>query len=188
MKNNAPVKTKGSTQKITALFVALALMSPLAFADSKKKYDYARVVSVEAITKTIRVSTPRQECWQAQVPHYKQAKQRSATPTIIGAVIGGLIGNELGNNPDARKGGLLVGSILGGSIGRDIGRRNARPGHLYYTTEQQCETYQDYHEEERISGYQVDYKYHGNMYHTRTRNHPGERIKVSVTVTPVEEY
>lgn len=188
MKNKTAIKTKNSMKKITALFVAATLATPLAFAGYKDKHDYARVVSVEPITKTIRVSTPRQECWQEQVSHYEHAKQRSATPTIVGAVIGGLIGNELGNNSDARKGGLLVGSILGGSIGRDIGRKTAGPGQQYYTTEQQCETYQDYHQEERVTGYHVGYKYHGNVYHTRTQNHPGDRIKVRVTVTPIEEY
>jgi len=187
---------KNTTKKITAFFsaitVATTLMPPAAFAGHKANHDYARVVSVEPITKNIRINTPRQECWQEQVSHYQPAKQRSATPTIVGAIVGGLIGNELGNNNDARNGGILVGSVLGGSIGRDIGRdigrKSAGPGHQYYTTEQRCETYQNYHQEERITGYHVSYKYHGNIYHTRMQSHPGDRIKVRVTVTPVKGY
>jgi len=183
---------KNTTNKMTALFAAItmttALAAPAALAGHKANHDYARVVSVEPITKTIRINTPRQECWQEQVSRYEQPKQRSATPTIVGAIVGGLIGNELGNNNDARNGGILVGSVLGGSIGRDIGRKSAGPGHQYYTTEQRCETYQNYHQEERITGYHVGYKYHGNIYHTRMQNHPGKRIKVRVTVTPVDGY
>jgi len=183
---------KTTTKKLTALFIATTiaatLTTPAAFAGHKANNDYARVVSVEPITKNIRVSTPRQECWQEQVSHYEQPKQRSSTPTIVGAVIGGLIGNELGHHNDAKKAGIFVGSVLGGSIGRDIGRKSAGPGHQYYATEQRCETYQDYHDEERIMGYHVGYKYHGNIYHTRTQNHPGKRIKVRVTVTPIENY
>lgn len=183
MKNKTPIKTK-----ITALFVAATLATPMAFAGHKSNNDYAHVTRVEPITKTIRISTPRQECWQEQVSHYDRPAPRSATPTLVGAIIGGLIGNEVGHHKDAKKAGVLVGAVLGGSIARDFSRRSAGPGHQYYTTEQRCETYQDYHEEERITGYHVSYKYHGNIYHTRTNNHPGERIKVRVTVTPIEEY
>ncbi len=183
---------KNTTKKMTALIAATAittaLTAPTALAGHKANNDYARVVSVEPITNTIRINTPRQECWQEQVSHYEQPRHRSATPTIVGAIVGGLIGNELGHNKDAKKGGILVGSVLGGSIGRDIGRKSAGPGHQYYTTEQRCETYQDYHEEERITGYHVGYKYQGNIYYTRMQNHPGKRIKVRVTVTPLDGY
>lgn len=181
---------KNVTKKTTVLLLAASLASPAAFAGHKNKhnYDYARVVNAEPITKIVRTSVPRQECWDEQVSHYQEPRHRSATPTIVGAIVGGLIGNELGNNKDAKKGGILVGSVLGGSIGRDIGRKHAEPGHHYYTTEQVCKTYQDYHEEERITGYRVSYKYHGNVYHTRMPHHPGDRIKVKVTVTPVNNY
>lgn len=183
---------KNNSKKLTALLAAIAvagtLTAPTALAGHKSNHDFARVVSVEPITKRVRISTPRQECWQEQVSHYEPAKQRSSTPTIVGAVIGGLIGNELGHHNDAKKAGILVGSVLGGSIGRDIGRKNSDPGHHYYTTEERCQTYQDYHEEERITGYHVGYKYHGNIYHTQTTRHPGDRIKVRVTVTPFDNY
>ncbi len=192
MKNVTKNTTRNTRNKLAAIIAAMAMTStlaaPTAIAGHKANHDYARVVSVEPITKTVRINTPRQECWQEQVSHYEPAKQRSATPTIVGAIVGGLIGNELGNNNDARNGGILVGSVLGGSIGRDIGRKTAGPGHHYYTTEERCQTYQDYHEEERITGYHVGYKYHGNIYHTRMQEHPGKRIKVRVTVTPLERY
>ncbi|MEZ5524604.1 MAG: glycine zipper 2TM domain-containing protein [Pseudomonadales bacterium] len=175
-------------KKTTAFLLAATLISPAAMAGHKQSHDYARVISAEPIVKIVRVSTPRQECWDEQVSHYQEPRQRSATPTIVGAVIGGLIGNELGHHSDAKKAGVLVGSVLGGSIGRDIGRKNAGPGHHYYTTEQVCQTYQDYHEEEHITGYRVSYKYHGNVYHTQMPHHPGDRIKVRVSVTPANHY
>lgn len=191
--NNMAKKTARKTPaRLTALMASLLIGCSLAsapvMAGKKTSHDYARVVSVEPISKTVRVSTPRQECWQEQVSHYEPAKQHSATPTIVGAIVGGLIGNELGNNNDARNGGIIVGSLLGGSIGRDIGRKSAGPGHRYYTTEERCQTYQGYHEEQRITGYHVAYKYHGNIYHTRMQEHPGKRIKVRVSVTPVRGY
>lgn len=169
-----------------AILTAGVLMSSAAFAKHNKHYDYAKVIEAEPITKHVRVSTPRQECWEEEVAHYDNRGYRSATPTLLGSVIGGAIGNELGNHKDAKRAGILVGAILGGSIGRDLGRHVNNHGRTYYTTEQVCKTYQDYHEEERIVGYHVLYKYRGEVYSTETEHHPGDRIKVHVSVTPVE--
>ena len=172
-----------------ALLTAGMLISGTAFAKPNKHYDYAKVIEAEPITQYVRVSTPRQECWDEEVAHYEDRGYRSATPTLLGSVIGGAIGNELGHHKDAKRAGVLVGAILGGSIGRDIGHRvNNRSGRTYYTTEQVCKTYQDYHEEERIVGYHVLYKYRGEVYSTETDQHPGDRIKVHVSVTPVEGF
>jgi len=169
-----------------ALLTAGLLVSGTAFAKPHKHYDYAKVITAEPITRYVQVSTPRQECWDERVAHYDDRGYRSATPTLLGSVIGGAIGNELGNHKDAKRAGVLVGAILGGSIGRDIGQRTARPSRSYYTTEQVCETYQEYHEEQRIVGYHVRYRYRGEVYSTETDHHPGDRIKVSVSVIPVD--
>lgn len=150
-------------------------------------FDYAKVVDVEPITKQFRVSSPRRECWQEQVAHQDYRDHRSVTPTLLGSVIGGAIGNELGHHKDAKRAGVVVGALLGGSIGRDIGRKMSGPGQTYYTSEEVCRSYQDYHQEERTVGYQVFYRYKGETYSTETRHHPGDRIKVRVSVTPVDE-
>jgi len=42
------------------------------------------------------------------------------------------------------------------------------------------------HSEERLEGYDVTYRYDGEVYSTRTRNDPGDTIRVSVSVVPVE--
>ncbi len=174
--------------RISTLGLALLLgYSGHALAKHNSSYDYARVVEVEPITKQIRVSNPRQECWEEQVAHREFRGHRSATPTLLGSVIGGAIGNELGHHKDAKRAGVVVGALLGGSIGRDIGRRVNRPADTYYTSQEVCKTYQDYHDEERIVGYQVFYRYKGETYSTETRQHPGDRIKVKISVTPVYE-
>jgi len=189
---------------IKTLSAAAALSTLLLAGTSQARpnvdFDYAKVVGVDPITKTIKVSTPRRECWNEEVAHqrydnYEQSSSgyKSATPILLGSIIGGAIGNELGHHKDAKRGGMVVGALLGGSIGRDIQRRykrNHQPQHAstYYTTEEVCKTYNDYHEEERIVGYDVAYKYHGRVYRTETREHPGKRLKVKVKVTPVHEY
>lgn len=172
--------------KTSALAMTLIVTwSSNALAGHNAGYDYARVVDVEPITKQIRISSPRQECWQEQVAHHDNRGYRSATPTLLGSVIGGVIGNELGHHKDAKRAGVVVGALLGGSVGRDLGRKMSSPGRTWYTTEEVCRNYQDYHEEERIVGYHVRYRYKGETYHTETRHHPGDRLKVKVSVTPV---
>ena len=39
---------------------------------------------------------------------------------------------------------------------------------------------------QRISGYNVTYRYHGRIYHTFTREHPGYRLTLSVNIRPLE--
>jgi len=43
----------------------------------------------------------------------------------------------------------------------------------------------DYYTEERVSGYNVKYRYHGRVYETRMDRQPGKRIPVAVAVTPI---
>ncbi len=152
-------------------------------------YDYAKVVEASPITKIVSVNVPRKECWEEQVAYQEPPRHRSATPTIVGSIIGGVIGNEIGTNKSSKRVGAVAGAILGGSIGHDIGHKSAHAsGYTRYATEEVCKTYNDTHQEEQIVGYRVSYKYRGNIYQTRMRQHPGDRIKVRVSVTPVESY
>jgi len=181
-------------KKINYLLATSILISAGAFAGHNQgttnhSYGYAKVVKASPIIKVVTVNVPRQECWQEEVAYNEPRHHRSATPTILGSIIGGVIGNEIGNNKSSKKVGTVAGAILGGSIGRDIGHKTSyQSGHTRYATEQVCKTYQDAHQEEQIIGYHVAYKYHGNVYNTRTKEHPGKRIKVRVAVTPVENY
>jgi len=153
-------------------------------------YSEAEVLSAEPLYETVSVSVPRQECRQEQVA-YREGYNRprgSATPTIVGAIIGGALGNAVGHGHTNKKVGAAVGAILGGSIGRDIGRKNqAYAGDtIRYRTEEVCTTVEDIHEQERLAGYRVTYRFAGETYTTRTRRDPGDTLRVRVRVTPVE--
>lgn len=50
----------------------------------------------------------------------------------------------------------------------------------------QCDTFENFHDEEVIDGYNVKYRYNGRVYHTRTENDPGKRMQVRVSVVPSE--
>ncbi len=143
--------------------------------------DSARVVWSEPIYETVEVSRPVRECWTERVVH-RGRRPSSYTGAIAGGIIGGVLGNRIG-----RGGGRTVltvaGSLLGASIGNDL---SARPGRPRISREERCELVDHYDQEEQIVGYRVKYRYKGQTFFTRTREHPGRRIRVRVNVDPVE--
>jgi uncharacterized protein YcfJ len=77
-----------------------------------------------------------------------------------------------------------VGAILGSAIGNRSSQTPRDRDDVRYDTVQRCETISETRQEERIDGYHVTYLYNGREYTTRTRNDPGSRIRVRVTVNP----
>lgn len=181
------------TIALTATFIT-ALTTHTALAGHSDRYDTAKVTHVEPIYKTIEHRTPHRECWTKTVAyerpvHGHHRGHRSHTGTIVGAIIGGVIGNKIGGHHKRHKRvGTVAGAILGGSIGKDISHQNHHR-HAQRVTEykdvEQCKTHHTVEHEEKIVGYDVTYKYHGNTYNTRMNRHPGKRIKVTVDVRPV---
>ncbi|MHB8745093.1 MAG: glycine zipper 2TM domain-containing protein [Gammaproteobacteria bacterium] len=150
-------------------------------------YDYARVVRVEPQVRHVRVSTPRRECYQEEVPVYERERgYNSATPTILGGIIGGVVGNTMGRGR-GNTAATVAGTILGGSIGHDMGSRDyPRRGAARYVSQDTCRVVNSYRDEERVDGYRVTYRYNGADYVTHTDHDPGSRIRVRVAVQPDE--
>ena len=189
------------TARTRSVFV-LALLGAITFAlpltgaaDNRRKgantyYDYAKVTHVQPITRIVQVSTPQEVCWNERVRTVQDRRgyrqHRSFVPTVIGGLLGGVIGNQFGSGRGntAMTGG---GALLGASIGRDasVDRNRHQPATVSYTTERRCEIEQVFHEEERIDGYRVAYRFRGREYVTRTDTDPGNRIRVRVEVDPV---
>ena len=145
-------------------------------------FDYADVVRVEPIVRNVRISQPREECWEEEIPVY-HSEYRSATPMILGGIIGGVVGSTMGKG-DGRTAATVAGTVLGGSIGRDVGHANRRPENYTTAVETRCRQVADYREEQRIEGYDVTYRYQDAQYTTRMPNDPGPRVRVRVTVQP----
>lgn len=153
--------------------------------DHRAQYDYARVTSVEPIVNHVRVKTPVRECWE-EMQYYTVDRGRHARDgsTLLGAVIGGAIGHQFGSgrgNDAATVAGTLIGAAIGSEAGRERGyevERVARPV-------QRCETRYREHREERIDGYRVYYRYHGQKYVTEMPYDPGDRIRIRVDIRPV---
>jgi uncharacterized protein YcfJ len=159
----------------------LALCSAVAQADhrhySHSTTRLAWVTQVSPIYERISYSVPREQCWQESVSY----EHRSNTAPILGAIIGGALGNELGHHKSNKRVGTVIGAVLGASVGSDISRRHQ--GHHYETVDR-CEIQNRHEWREEIVGYNVSYRYQGEIYHTRLPYNPGKQIEIEVNVTP----
>lgn len=172
-----------------ALMGAVLLTSPLAAqAGHKWKhdqgfYDRARVIDVDPIVRTVRVSTPRRECWEEEVryPVYTRNHKRDGA-ALVGGIIGGIVGHKVG---DGKSGATIAGTLLGASIA-DSAAKRSHPDQYYedVSYETRCSVERDYYTEERIEGYRVTYRYQGQTFTTRTDYDPGKFIKIRVKVAP----
>lgn len=181
------------TPSLVAAAIALS-SAQVASADSGGSYFVnARVVDVAPIVRHVEVERPREVCWKEQVTHRtyepRHHGQRSPVPTLVGGLIGGVVGNQVGRRGHHRDALTVAGTLLGAAIGHGGWNEphEERPRHRYTTTERRCETRIEYQTVERIDGYDVTYLYHGQRLHTRTDYEPGDRIRVRVDVTPLED-
>ena len=101
---------------------------------------------------------------------------------IIGAVAGGVLGNQVGKG-DGRKAATVAGAVVGGAVGHNVASQDDR---YYAGPERRCRRVQDNAEERRIVGYDVQYRYRGDVYMSRLDYDPGERVRVRVSVAPAE--
>lgn len=163
---------------VTALMLAVSVRA-------NTTYEYADVLESRPIYQTVAISVPREECWNEDVETYRRSRSDSRTPTIIGTIIGGTLGNAVGHHKSNKRVGTVVGAVLGHSIGRDIVAANNRDGGTHYETLRHCETAYEYREEERLVGYQVQYRYNHENYSVRMDEDPGDQIRVRVNVQPV---
>jgi uncharacterized protein YcfJ len=105
---------------------------------------------------------------------------------IVGALIGGGIGHQFGSG-DGKRAATVAGAVIGTALGHDIGERQ-RARYAYSQPQgyevERCDTRIERTYEERIDGYDVEYEYAGQRFHTRLPYDPGDRIRVRVAVTP----
>lgn len=211
MTNTANTKQNLSPRTVIASAVLIATVGAVAIPASAGSYgnnrsydnstvDYARVVDVKPVVETYQVSNPVERCWDERITvrepirdnrHYRN---KSKTPEILGAIIGGVIGNQVGKRGrgKARDVATVAGAVLGGSVGRDVKHKNSRRYNdsgryerTRYETVQRCEVKESYVTKEEVVGYDVSYKYRGQVFYTQMDQHPGDKIKVKVTVDPV---
>ena len=149
-------------------------------------YDYAKVINVQPIIRYVTVTTPVQECWEEAREYVIDRRPAGAAGgTLFGAIIGGVIGHQFGSGR-GNDAATAAGALLGAAVGSDSARRGNRgyERETYTRPVKRCETNYSSREEERIEGYDVTYRYHGQKYATRMPYDPGERLRIRVDVRP----
>jgi len=167
---------------LSMLFSTLFTFPTWAIAE-QGSFAWADVVEAEPVRQVVRIPVKEEVCWDEEVYHEVQAR-RSATPAILGAILGGVIGNQFGGGT-GRDIMTMAGAALGGSVATDQ-QRLKHPDRFYASTERRCEMNTEWRREERIVGWDVTYRYQGELYQARLQDAPGDRIRIRVDVTPVE--
>jgi len=177
-----------SKPKLAALASAAMLLgTSAAFAgDDYASYDYAQVVSSQPIVNYVTVKTPVRECWEeTQYYTVNRYPGRNGGGTLLGAVIGGVIGHQIGSGR-GNDAATVAGGLIGAAIGNDVSRRrhgqNVQEQHSRPV--ERCKTSYREHREERIDGYRVTYRYHGQKYMTEMPYDPGNKLRVRVDIRP----
>jgi len=143
-------------------------------------YAYADVLRVDPIYEHVRTTRPREECYDERVTH--EGRRDTTGATVLGAIVGGALGNQVGKG-DGRKAATIAGAVAGGAIGHNASKNSGRD---YETTETRCRIVDGGYEERQITGYDVEYRYRGEVYSSRLNYDPGDRLRVRVEVVPVE--
>jgi len=192
-------------RKTIVLMTVLALPAAAwADHDDREGYrEYARVVDVTPMYRTVEVSVPRRECYEELERvdrrgrgHDDRDRSRSTSlvPTIAGGVIGGVVGRQFGDGR-GRDAMTVIGTLIGAAVASEGSRghgydddpdhRRTRYSRARYRTVERCDIAYETRHEREPDGYLVTYEYEGRTFTTRTDTHPGRRIAVDVEVRPV---
>jgi uncharacterized protein YcfJ len=139
-------------------------------------YAYAQVTRVDPIYETVRTRVPEERC-------YGDQRRDGGDPTggtVIGALVGAALGNQVGKG-DGRDAATVAGAVVGGAIGRNVDRNNGS------ASSGGCRVVDVEREQRRVASYDVEYVHQGQTYMSRLPYDPGDRLRVRVAVTPVEE-
>lgn len=148
-------------------------------------YGYADVLRVDPVYETVRYREPREECFDQPVQIRERGGGDPTGGTVLGAIIGGVVGNQVGGG-DGRKAATAAGAIIGGAIGRNVDKNNGGPDRIYETSERRCRIVEVEREDRRIAGYDVEYRYKGDVFVSRLEHDPGNKLRVRVAISPAD--
>ncbi|MFB9066800.1 glycine zipper 2TM domain-containing protein [Pseudofulvimonas gallinarii] len=155
---------------------------------SNVHYAYGEVLEVQPVHRTSHYPTSRQVCQDEPVEYYEAGRPRSPAGTVVGAIIGGVIGNQIGRHGHGhyrhhhRDASTAAGAAIGAAIGYGASRDG---GYVRRGYEQRCYEERGYESAQEVVGYDVTYRYRGEIYQTRTEQHPGDTIRVRVAVEAI---
>ena len=175
------------------------------YSGTSRRNDVAQVLRVEPIgrwhaSQNQYGSEMRQECWNEQTNGYEDGYYRDSSGrlyqrdshsnnntggTLLGVLIGGALGNQVGKG-DGRTAATIGGAVIGGAIGNKVARSNDHYDQYQDNSGvvRRCRTVGGYQDSQSVGGYNVTYRYAGQIYHAVTNYNPGRRMRVVVDVRP----
>lgn len=149
---------------------------------------FAELIAAVPVSKQVQVPTSSRECNTVPVT-YNQTVQRNRTSTPTNVIVGGLIGGVIGNqvvNGSKRDAATVVGAAAGGYLGYERAKRRNTPETVQRVRyEERCRTVKGSRSELQPDGYDVTYRYQGQIYTTRMQTPPPARFPVTLSVEPV---
>ena len=118
------------------------------------------------------------------VERHVDGGNNNAAGTVIGAIVGGVLGNTVGKG-DGRKAATVAGAVVGGAVGHGVASQDDG----YYTGSRAPLPHGAGRAPKSagIIGYDVQYRYRGDVYMSRLDYDPGERMRVRVSVAPADQ-
>lgn len=145
------------------------------------KVAWADVLRADPVYEQVRSERPHEVCEDVPVQYRESGGNRTAG-TVIGAIVGGALGNTVGKG-DGRRAATIAGAVAGGAVGNNV----ASGSDTWYSgVEQRCRVVTSVRQEDQLVGYDVQYRYRGDVYLARMDYDPGERMRVRVSVAPAE--
>jgi uncharacterized protein YcfJ len=147
--------------------------------DDNAHFGWADVLRADPVQGVVRTSVPQQQCYNQQVVQHDPGN--SGVGTVLGAVVGGVLGSTVG-----RGGGRVAATVGGAVVGGAVGNQVSDQGGDYATNQTSCQQVNAVSDQRRIIGYDVEYRYRGEVYTSRLNYDPGERLRVRVQVQPAD--
>lgn len=156
-----------------------------AYARENVSFGYADVLRVDPVYEIVRYREPREECFDEPVTVRERGGGDPTGGAVLGAIIGGVIGNQVGSG-SGRDAATVAGAIAGGAIGHNADRNNGGPDRVYEGSQPRCRRVDVEREDRRIGGYDVEYRYKGDVFVSRLDHDPGNKLRVRVSVAPAD--
>ena len=140
-------------------------------------FGWAEVLRADPVYASV-APPPQQQCYPQTVT---RRDDNHTGGTVLGAIVGGVLGSAVGKG-DGRKAATVAGAVAGGAVGNRVSAAHDRN---YTTQETVCQP-ANYPPQQQIVGYDVEYRYRGDVYMSRLPYDPGERLRVRISVAPAE--
>jgi uncharacterized protein YcfJ len=151
--------------------------------DEAVTYAFADVLRSDPIFETVQEARPREVCRDVTLERDTRYENTTAG-TVIGAIVGAAIGNQVGDG-NGRRAATVAGAVAGGAIGREVDAAD-NPAGVRRSTRTDCEIVDEYVERREIAGYDVQYRFRGEVFSSRLSYDPGEKLRIRVAISPAK--